>query len=81
VDGSGRITGYGVFDLRRLRRCNWRLSSSNVWVVERALIRLRHRRLRTSARRYRATLRKYRAFREKYPQRPATFYASRHTWM
>lgn len=30
VDGSGRITGYGVLDLRALRRCDWHLSSRNV---------------------------------------------------
>jgi hypothetical protein len=27
VDGSGRITGYGVLDLRTLQKCDWRLSS------------------------------------------------------
>ena len=81
VDGSGRITGYGVFDLRRLRRCDWRLSSQNVWAVEGALNRLPHRKLKTSDRRYRAMLRRYLAFRKKYPDRPATFYANRHQWM
>ncbi|MFQ5745569.1 MAG: hypothetical protein ACE5HV_18620, partial [Acidobacteriota bacterium] len=40
VDASGRITGYGVLDLRRLRRCDWRLSPRNVWAVSQALIRL-----------------------------------------
>lgn len=81
VDGSGRITGYGVFDLRRLRRCDWRLSSKNVWAVERALIRLPHRKLKTSNRKYRAMLRQYLAFRKKHPRRPATFYSNRHLWM
>ena len=81
VDGSGRITRYGVFDLRRLRRCNWRLSPKNVWAVERALLRKRQRKLKTSDRRYRAMLRRYLAFREKHPHRPATFYSNRHQWM
>ncbi len=81
VDGSGRITGYGVFDLRALGNCDWRLSPRNVWAVERALIKLPHQKLKTSERRYQAILRQFRAFRKKYPSRPATFYANRHQWM
>ena len=81
VDGSGRITGYGVFDLRTLERCDWRVSPRNVWAVEKALIALPHKKLRTSERRYRAILRQFRAFRQQHPTAPATFYASRHLWM
>ena len=81
VDGSGRITAYGGGDLRTLVKCNWRLSPKNVWEVERALIRLPHRKLRTSDRRYQAMLRRYLAFRKKHPDRPATFYSNRHQWM
>lgn len=81
VDGSGRITAYGVLDLRTLRRCNWRSSPRNVWALERALIRMPHKKLKSSNRRYRAMLRKYRAFRKKYPDRPATFYSNRHQWL
>lgn len=81
VDGSGRIIGYGVLDLRTLCRSNWRLASRNVWAVERTLIRMPHTRLKTSDRRYRAMLRRYLAFRKKYPDRPATFYANRHEWL
>jgi hypothetical protein len=81
VDGSGRITGYGVFDLRRLARCDWRLSPGNVRAVERALIKMPHKKLTTSDRRYRAVLRQFRAFKEKYPDRPVTFYANKHQWL
>jgi len=81
VDGSGRITGYGVFDLRTLRHCDWRLSPQNVWAVERALIKFPHKKLKTSEARYRAMLRRFLAFRKKYPHRPAAFYASRHQWL
>ncbi len=81
VDGSGRIVGYGVADLRTLVKCDWRLSPKNVWEVERALIRMPHRKLGTSDRRYQAMLRRYRAFREKHPGRPATFYSNREQWM
>jgi hypothetical protein len=81
VDGSGRILGYGVLDLRTLRRCNWRLSQRNVWAVEQALIKNRHTKVQTSDRRYQAMLRKFLAFRKKYPELPATFYANRHEWL
>ncbi len=81
VDGSGRITAYGVFDLRTLPRCDWRLSERNVWKVERALIEFPHRRLRTSDRRYREMLRRYRAYTEAHPGAPVTFYEDRHLWL
>lgn len=81
VDGSGRITAYGVADLRELVKDDWRLSSGNVWEVERALIKLPHRKLKTSDRRYKTMLARYRAFRRKYPNRPVTFYSNRHQWM
>lgn len=81
VDGSGRITGYGVFDLRTLRHCDWRLSERNVRAVERALIKFPHRKLRTSDRRYQSILRQFRAFKQKYPDRPVAFYAGKHHWL
>ena len=81
VDGSGRITGYGVFDLRTLPRCDWRLSERNVWTVERALIKFPHKKLRTSDRRHRTILRQFRAFKREYPDKPATFYEDRHLWL
>lgn len=81
VDGSGRITGYGVADLPKLVKADWRLSSENVWEVERALIKMPHRKLKTSDRRYEVMLEQYRAFREKYPYEPVTFYANRHQWL
>lgn len=81
VDGSGRVTGYGVFDLRTLRRCDWRLSERNVWAVERALINFPHQKLRTSDRRYREILRQFRAFKVRFPDRPVTFYPHQRQWL
>lgn len=81
VDLSGRIIGYGIADLRDMRRCNWRLSERNVWAVERYLIAMEHRPIRTSDRRYRKVLKRYQAFRERYPKRQAVYYTNRHTWM
>lgn len=81
VDFTGRITGYGVADLRKLVKGDWRLSPNNVWEVERALIKMAHKKFRTSDRRYRAMHRKFVAFRKKYPHLPATFYSNRYQWM
>lgn len=81
VDGSGRILGYGILDLRALRRTDWRLSERNVRAVERALIEMPHKKLKTSDRRYAAALRQYLAFRKEHPDRPATYYANRHEWL
>jgi hypothetical protein len=81
VDGSGRIVGYGVLDLRTLRGCDWRLSPHDVWEVERALINMPHKKIKTSNRRYRAVLKQFLAFRKRFPQRPATFYSNKHQWM
>lgn len=81
VDGTGRIVGYGIFDLDDLTRADWRLGETNVWSVERALIERPHTRLRTSDRRYRRALRRYREFRARYPDRPVTFYPDRDRWL
>ena len=81
VDNSARLTAYGVADLRTLVRCDWRLSEKSVWAVERALIELPHRALKTSDRRHAAILRQFRAFREKHPEGPVTFYSGKETWL
>lgn len=81
VDGSGRIVGYGVFDLDALTRTNWRLGEHHVWSVERALIDAPHVRLRTSNRRYALALRRYRAFRARHPDAPATDYDGKDRWL
>ncbi len=64
VDGSGRIVGYGLAHLDELVRVDWRLSEEDVWEVERALLRMPHRRLRTSDRRHREVLRRYLAWKQ-----------------
>src|SRR5262245_61389815 len=38
IDYTGCITGYAVFDLRRLGAYDWRLARRNMWAVERALL-------------------------------------------
>ncbi len=52
VDKTGRVTGYGVADLRDLGNYDWRFSARNVWKVERLLQEVPHTPLRMSERRY-----------------------------
>ena len=85
VDGEGRVVGWAVTDLDTLLpRVDWRLASTNVWAVDRALLRLRHHRLHMGERRYRSWLARYRAFRAATPA-PTTrawrrFYGTEARW-
>ena len=81
VDGSGRITGYGVGDLRILVKGDWRLSEKNIWEVERALIKMPHKKLKTSDRRYAAILKQFRAYKATHPEGPVTFYSNKYLWL
>jgi hypothetical protein len=81
VDATARLTGFGVADLRTLVKGDWRLSTRNIWEVERALINMPHSKLSTSDRRHHAVLRRFRAFREKHPTGPVTFYPNQRQWL
>ena len=48
VDYTGGVTGYAVVDLRTLGDYDWRLSTRNVWKVERMLLDYPHRSIRSS---------------------------------
>ena len=80
VDNTARIVGYGLLDLRTLKSIDWRLSSKNVWAVERALIEMPHKKLKTSDVRHRETLRRFRAFKNENPHGPVDFYDRQHQW-
>jgi hypothetical protein len=79
IDFTGRLIGYAVFDLRRLGTYDWRLSRRNVWAVERALLRYRHKPLKGSRQRVRWYRARYRAYRAKYQKKPL-FYRGREKW-
>ena len=80
VDFTGRVTGYTVADLRMLGTYDWRLSERNVWKVERVLLDLPHRPIRSSDRRIDALRRRYRAFRKKHGRKPFEYYRGRERW-
>ena len=63
VDLTGGVRGYGVADLRILMgRYDWRLSPTNLWAVEQALIDLPHRAIRTDRARIERLRARYRAY-------------------
>jgi len=83
VDLTGRLTGFAVADLRDLGDYDWRLSSRNVWKVEKWLIDYPHRPLPTSERQYRRFRERYERFRARFPDpavRPA-YFDGRETWL
>jgi hypothetical protein len=85
VDGSGRIVGYGVFDLDDLTRTDWRLSEGNVQSVERGLIAAPHTPIAMSDLRYERALRRYLAFKARWPERDPGrvrgFYRGQERWL
>jgi hypothetical protein len=80
VDFTGRVTGYAVADLRALGTYDWRLSDRNVWKVERMLLELPHRPIRSSDRRIDRLRARYVAFRKKHPDHRPLFYTRRDRW-
>ncbi len=82
VDSTGRVTGYGVTDLRNLLpKYDWRFSSRNMWAVQNKLIKMPHKRIATSTKRYKVALRRFIAFRKKFPHKEPIYYRNRHQWM
>jgi hypothetical protein len=81
VDNTGRLTGFGVADLRTtLPDYDWRLSTKNVWKVEQMLIDLPHKKIKTSDTRYRQLLRKYKNYRATHNDRKPVYYRGRDKW-
>jgi len=81
IDMTGRINGYGVLDLRTVRGIDWRTSRRNVWGLQRVLIDMPHRPLRSSNRRYTLWHTRYAAFRGRFPDRKPVYYPRRERWL
>lgn len=79
IDKTGCLKAYGAVDLRVLGDYDWRLSSGNVWKVERLLFEIPHRPIRSSAARVARLRRKYFAFIEAHPGRKPIYY-DQHGW-
>jgi hypothetical protein len=79
VDATGCIEGYACVDLRRYAKIDWRFSKKNLWALERALIALRHKRIKVPRARVRKMRARYLAYREKHGKKPL-FYRGRRKW-
>jgi hypothetical protein len=79
IDPTGCITGYALVDLRVLGRYDWRLSRKNMWVVERMLIRAKHKRLKFSRARVRRIRKWYVKYRATHGKKPLA-YRGRENW-
>ena len=80
VDVSGRITGYGMLDLRTLARYDWRCSPHNLWHVEQVLIDLPHRGIRSSDARIARLRARYHAFMDAHPGFKPLYYQGQDRW-
>lgn len=79
VDKTGCLKAYGAVDLRVLGAYDWRLSSGNVWKVERLLFEIPHRAIRYSKARVARLRANYFAFKAAHPDERPTYY-DRSTW-
>lgn len=78
VDREGCIKAYGATDLRVLGRYDWRLSSTNVWKVERLLYDIPHSPIAFSQRRVDRLRQTYVRFLEERSEKP--LYYDRRGW-
>jgi hypothetical protein len=81
IDLDARILAFAVFDLRQLDPYDWRLSSRNVWKVERELRNAPHRPLRTDNHRYIRLRNRYREFIRDHDPRGTPFTRGSKHWM
>ncbi len=79
VDATGCIEGFAHVDLRRYEKIDWRFSRKNLWALERALIKLHHKRIKMPRARLRNMRARYLAYREQHGKKPL-FYRGRQKW-
>ena len=79
VDRTGAIQAYGSVDLRVLGGYDWRLSSGNVFKVERLLYAIPHRPIRMSGARIERLRKKYVQYLEAHGGRKPLYY-DRRSW-
>jgi hypothetical protein len=81
VDFSGRVTGYAVVDLRStMGEYDWRLSTRNVWRVERMLLAYPHRTIASSDVRIDRLRARYVEHMQRTGNRKPIYYRGRDRW-
>ncbi len=81
IDHQSHLTGWGVLDLRTLKKDDWRDSKKSVWYVERALQHMPHHRLHTSPVVIKRWRERYKRFHKKYPRRQPDYFPNQYQWM
>jgi hypothetical protein len=82
VDWTGRLQGYQLVDLRDLGPYDWRFNPWNMWKVEKFLIDIPHRPMRSSDTRYQRLRARFVAYRQQHPRGPVIeIYSGRERWM
>jgi hypothetical protein len=79
IDPTGCITGYAVVNLHDLGTYDWRFGRRNMWAVERFLVRIRHKRIKSSRARVLRIRAWYQDYRAKYGKKPLS-YRGRDKW-
>ena len=80
VDYSGRIIGFGTYELSTLDDCDWRFSKRNVWHVQDVLIGIPHERFHMPDADYDFWFTRYKAYRHRFPNRKPLYYPNRRCW-
>ncbi len=80
VDATGCVEGFAQIDLRRFAKIDWRFSKKSLWALERALIELRHTRIKVPRARVRKIRALYLAYRAKHDDKKPLFYRGRKNW-
>lgn len=81
IDERARITSYAVYDLRQLRRTNWRSAAGNVWSVEKALRDAPHTRFKLSKTYVARWRNKHRLFKQRHPGKQPNIYRHTRYWV
>ena len=81
IDMHARILAFAIVDLRHLDPYDWRLSSRNVWKVERYLLDYPHSPMPTDDRRYIRLRERYRAFLHNHDPTDTPFKRGAGKWM
>jgi hypothetical protein len=80
IDYTGRVKGYAVVNVaEQMGAYDWRLSTGNIWKVERMLLDFPHRRIASSDRRVRQLRARYRRYLAQFGRKPV-YYRGRERW-
>jgi hypothetical protein len=81
VDFTGRINGYAVVHLHEIGDYDWRFTPRNMKKLHDWLVDYEHIPIASSDTRYERLLERYKEFRARHPNRQATYYDNKHTWL